>query len=127
MEKGEYRLVWKSAQVSPDGMLTVPIMGDGTGLWQEAFKQVAEADNRALRARKWGDIGMSGHSVVHVYGLTPGNEGALKRKLDELADRANQLAAPQEKEKAAEWAEREARLLRKAKEAEEMQDRFRAA
>lgn len=126
MEKGEYKLVWQSANVAPNGTLSLPIMGDGSGCWQEAFKEIAEMHNRQLRARKWGKVSMAG-SVVQVHEVTPGHEAELKAELDELAKTASQQAVLREKEITDHWAAREAELLQKTEDAEEMQARFRAA
>lgn len=126
MKKGEYKLVWESADVAPNGTLSVPTMGDGSGMWHDEFGKLAADQFELQPTRPWRKIGLAG-SVVQVYNVEIGHEAELKAHLDEMAAQASDLAVPKEAERDAKWAEREALHKQRVKDSAEMQDRFRAA
>jgi hypothetical protein len=128
MEKGEYKIAWDSARVNDNLLLSVSVIGDGTGIWREIFNELAGIHNRQLAAKKWGNINMPGtNGVIHVERVKSGSETDLKDRLDQLAEDASVRAVELEARKAQDWAERQAAGQRQAEEAERMQDRFRAA
>jgi hypothetical protein len=128
MEKGEYKIVWDSARVNENLLLTVPVMGDGTGIWHEVFVELAEQQNRQLAAKKWGSINKAGTvGPIHVEKVTAGCEAELKTHLDDLAAKASQRAVELEQRKQEDWEVRQAEGQKRADEAATVERGFRDA